>query len=218
MSVRHLETALSTLPKRAFPFPRIDLEQYTTSPHIAARVAHAALNLGCCEWSPEWTTVADLGTGTGVLSIAMALLGCKYVLGVDADVEALSLARENVEAKVLEGDLPAGRVELMCADVHRDAEVLRPKSFDMVVMNPPFGTRVKSADVGFLDVACDVARYVVYSLHKRSTRDFIVRRMDRAGFQVEVVAEVRFDLPPTYRFHKQRSADVEVDLLEIRLC
>lgn len=30
---------------------------------------------------------------------------------------------------------------------------------------------------------------------------------------MEVMAELRFDLPATYRFHKQKSVDIEVDLI-----
>ena len=33
------------------------------------------------------------------------------------------------------------------------------------------------------------------------------------GVSMEVMAELRFDLPATYKFHKQRSVDIEVDLI-----
>jgi putative methylase len=39
-----------------------------------------------------------------------------------------------------------------------------------VVMNPPFGTRVKGADMGFLRAGLTIASGAVYSLHKTSTR------------------------------------------------
>ncbi|XP_048442317.1 rRNA N6-adenosine-methyltransferase METTL5-like isoform X2 [Pyrus x bretschneideri] len=42
---------------------------------------------------------------------------------------------------------------------------------DTVVMNPPFGTRKKGADMDFLSVALKIATQAVYSLHKTSTRD-----------------------------------------------
>ena len=33
------------------------------------------------------------------------------------------------------------------------------------------------------------------------------------GVTMEVMAQLRFDLPATYRFHKQKSVDIEVDLI-----
>lgn len=42
---------------------------------------------------------------------------------------------------------------------------------DTVVMNPPFGTRKKGADMEFLSAAMKVASRAVYSLHKTSTRE-----------------------------------------------
>jgi len=44
---------------------------------------------------------------------------------------------------------------------------------DTVVMNPPFGTRQKGADMGFLRAALSIAKTAVYSLHKTSTRAHI---------------------------------------------
>ena len=44
---------------------------------------------------------------------------------------------------------------------------------DVVVMNPPFGTKKKNADRLFLDAAFRIAQRSVYSLHKSSTRSFI---------------------------------------------
>ena len=59
--------------------------------------------------------VIDVGCGSGILSVAAALLGCKYVLGTEIDSEAVQIARENVElngvasqVKVLEADLLKG--------------------------------------------------------------------------------------------------------------
>jgi rRNA N6-adenosine-methyltransferase METTL5 len=56
----------------------------------------------------------------------------------------------------------------------------------------------------------------VYSLHKTSTRDFIIKKAGKAwGAHVEVVAEMRFPLPATYKFHKKQNADVQVDLIRV---
>ena len=44
---------------------------------------------------------------------------------------------------------------------------------DVVVMNPPFGTRRKGADLAFLRAAFRLATGSVYSLHKSSTRAYL---------------------------------------------
>lgn len=65
--------------------------------------------------------VLDVGTGSGILSIAAARLGAKDVLGVDIDPMAVRVARENVEKNGLshvigirEGDLVAGLEDVKC--------------------------------------------------------------------------------------------------------
>lgn len=40
--------------------------------------------------------------------------------------------------------------------------------------------------------------------------------MIHGGLHVEVVAQMKFGIPNMYRFHKQKSVDVDVDL--IRIC
>ena len=92
---------------------------------------------------------------------------------------------------------------------------------DTVVTNPPFGTKPDKAgmDMQFLKLGCQLARRAVYSFHKSSTRDYVLRTV-RALPNVRdavVVAEMKFDLPRTYKFHKAASVDVEVDLIRVEL-
>jgi hypothetical protein len=55
------------------------------------------------------------------------------------------------------------------------------------------------------------------SFHKKSTRSFLLKliREDWGFPESEVVAEMRFDIPKSYNFHKSKSKDVEVDLIRI---
>ena len=87
--------------------------------------------------------------------------------------------------------------------------------FDVVILNPPFGTRAHGADVAFVRAALLLAapHGAVYSLHKSSTRAHLVRTARALRVGVELVAELRFPIPATYAFHRERSADVAVDLL-----
>jgi len=84
-------------------------------------------------------------------------------------------------------------------------------------MNPPFGTNVKGIDLVFLEAAFEISSTAVYSLHKSSTREHILRKAKEWGALPEVVAVLRFDLPKSLRFHKQKSVDIEVDFIRFDL-
>eukprot|EP00658_Telonema_sp_P-2_P070834 TRINITY_DN60220_c0_g1_i2.p1 TRINITY_DN60220_c0_g1~~TRINITY_DN60220_c0_g1_i2.p1 ORF type:complete len:132 (+),score=31.54 TRINITY_DN60220_c0_g1_i2:89-484(+) len=60
-----------------------------------------------------------------------------------------------------------------------------------------------------------MASRAVYSLHKTSTRQHILRQAEEWGCGAEVVAEMRFDIPAMYKFHTKKSVDVEVDLIRL---
>ena len=87
---------------------------------------------------------------------------------------------------------------------------------DTVLTNPPFGTKANAGmDLRFLRTATRLARYAVYSFHKTSTRDFLMRQVASWGMEGRVVAEMRFDLPQTYKFHQKKSVDIQVDLIRV---
>lgn len=141
----------------------------------------------------------DLGCGTGMLSIGLAVLGAPHVVGVDLDADALSQAAANVSQ--FEG-LP---VDLLRADVAElPSHVAMRAVASLVLMNPPFGSWRKGADAAFLRAAFHVSRRTVYSLHKRSTRAHIrkVALQQLHASAAEVIAELEYDLPATYKHHK----------------
>jgi ribosomal protein L11 methyltransferase len=49
-----------------------------------------------CLPKPEFWSMLDLGTGSGILAIYGAKLGCKRVLALDTDPEALRWAEKNI--------------------------------------------------------------------------------------------------------------------------
>ena len=90
MKLRQLEMQLQKV--RGFSHPSAEAEQYMTPAPLAARMLfHAAMN-----GDIAGIRVCDLGCGTGMLSIAAALLGAD-VIAVDFDPGALAVARENAE-------------------------------------------------------------------------------------------------------------------------
>jgi predicted RNA methylase len=88
-------------------------------------------------------------------------------------------------------------------------------AYDLVLMNPPFGTQQASTgiDMRFLraGLALCAPDGAVYSLNKTSTRRFIAKTAARWGASARVVAELKFEIPKMYKHHKHASLDVEVD-------
>lgn len=149
--------------------------------------------------------VADFGCGCGTLAVASALLDAEHVLGIDIDPQSLELAQEN--AADLELD-----IDLVWSDIKNLN--LKGVHVDTVVMNPPFGTRRNGADMEFLSMALQVASQAVYSLHKTSTREHIKKAALRGfnAISAEVLCELRYNLPRTYKLHKKKEIDIAVDL------
>ncbi|EIE18452.1 S-adenosyl-L-methionine-dependent methyltransferase [Coccomyxa subellipsoidea C-169] len=187
-----------------FNEPKVDLEQYPTGPEIASRML---FTIESVYDDFAGRTVVDLGCGTGMLGIGAALLGSCHVIGVDIDSDALDTAQGNLDSFE---DLQMDLLQCSIAELERQPRL----TADTVIMNPPFGTRRKGADLDFLRAAFRVSRGSVYSLHKTSTRAHIQRvaQKELSAHSAEVVAQLRYDLPASYAFHKERSRDIEVDL------
>ncbi|XP_038889166.1 rRNA N6-adenosine-methyltransferase METTL5 [Benincasa hispida] len=200
MKLKQLESLLDQI--QQFSNPKVELEQYPTGPHIASRMLYTAEN---SFGDVSGKIVADLGCGCGTLGAAAGLLGAEHVTGIDIDTESLEIASSNAEYLELEMDL-----------VQCDVKNLgwRGQVVDTIVMNPPFGTRRKGADMEFLSAALKHASKAVYSLHKTSTRDHIKRAAlrDYGAQSAEVLCQLRYDLPQLYKFHKRKEVDIAVDL------
>jgi len=75
---------------------------------------------------PGWS-LADLGTGSGILALAAKRFGAKRVVAIDVDPTAISTAKTNAEVNNIDtvafqlGDLrrwiPAGRIDIVTANL-----------------------------------------------------------------------------------------------------
>lgn len=210
LKLKELEGALQ--PLQRFADAKADLEQYPTSSHLASRMLFTALQ---SFREIEGQKVLDLGCGCGILSIASVICGADYVLGIDVDPPALQTAQENVVEAEIEGEIDFVLADVASLNTSESPLLERLKSgeFDTVIMNPPFGTKTKGIDMVFLEVASKVAKHAIYSLHKSSTRDYILKRATALGFRASVLAQMRYDLPKSMAFHKKATLDIEVDFI-----
>ena len=71
----------------------------------------------------------------------------------------------------------------------------------------------------FLRVAATISAGAIYSLNKSSTRQHIhkVATEELGMEEADVLAQLRYDLPKSYRFHKLKTKDIEVDLWRFRV-
>ena len=99
--------------------------------------AHPSTQM-CMEFMEELVTegmeVIDLGSGSGILSIAALRLGAKSAIGVDIDPKAEDIARENAAYN----DFGIDRFDAVTGNVTEDAalmERLSKKHYDLVFVN-----------------------------------------------------------------------------------
>uniref|UniRef100_A0A803K1N9 Methyltransferase-like protein 5 n=1 Tax=Xenopus tropicalis TaxID=8364 RepID=A0A803K1N9_XENTR len=195
MKLKELEGCLQQVD--VFENPKLLLEQYPTRPHIAACMLYTIHNTFN---DIEDKVVADLGCGCGVLSIGAAMLGAGLCLGLDVDEDALDIFKTNTE------EFELTNIDMIQFDVCSLPPDCLSKSVDTVIMNPPFGTKHnKGMDMTFLRTALQMARNSVYSLHKTSTREHIKKKATDWNVKMEIIAELRYDLPASYKFHKKKS-------------
>jgi len=99
---------------------------FGTGTHPTTRDCLEALELAACP--NAFNTVLDLGTGTGLLALAAARLGCKGVVAVDLNFLAATTAERNVRLNGLQNrvvtvqgraeDMIAYPADLVIANIH----------------------------------------------------------------------------------------------------
>ncbi|HDD31173.1 MAG TPA: methyltransferase domain-containing protein [Thermococcus litoralis] len=196
MKKKHLAMILSNL--RGFEEPKPELEQYKTPGDVAAELLWLAHSMG----DIEGKIIADLGAGTGVLSIGASLMGAKKVYAVEKDKKALEIAMENAET------LNIKNIEFVGTSVD-EFEV----RVDTVIMNPPFGSQNPKADRPFLFKAFEISD-VIYSIHlaKEEVRRFIRIFVRDNGFKITHRLTLTFEIPAQFFFHRKRLERILVDI------
>ena len=124
-----------TPPWEEGPFPgdrlpiRIDPGMsFGTGHHATTRMCLEALEIFMESWVQKrgpW--VLDVGTGTGILAIAAAVLGAEQVVAIDTDLEAYEEATKNLAL-----NRTTGAVQIL----HGGVDALEPeRQFDLLLVN-----------------------------------------------------------------------------------
>eukprot|EP00455_Lapot_gusevi_P043235 TRINITY_DN522_c0_g1_i1.p1 TRINITY_DN522_c0_g1~~TRINITY_DN522_c0_g1_i1.p1 ORF type:complete len:254 (+),score=32.59 TRINITY_DN522_c0_g1_i1:127-888(+) len=237
---KQLESLLQSA--NVFSKPKIKLEQYPTNPHLASHIVFMAhqnydeiegkvigeLGSGCGNLLLASALMgASYCIGFELDEDAMGIARenfSEYELDTHVEFVRADVTQLVAVGQFSEDDSSSDSKSSENSESQSSAENSESKSsaenfisrwrplIDTIIMNPPFGTKVQGVDMIFLQVACQMARKSVYSLHKTSTRQYILQKARQWGVEAEILAELKFDIPNMYKFHKKKNVEVEVDL------
>jgi putative methylase len=197
-SQRDLSRELSNL--QLFENPQFKLEQYETPPHIAADWIW-----GMAQRSEvAGKIILDAGCGTGILGLGLLLMGARKIYFVEKDESAMKICMDNYNN--LKKEYEIGEAEFILHDIS-----IFDEQVDIVVQNPPFGTKEVHADKVFLEVAFKSAP-IVYSMHKYSTKKFVEAISKDFGFTITDSWRHDFPIKAKYEFHQKPVKDIDVGL------
>jgi ribosomal protein L11 methyltransferase len=131
---------------------------FGTGTHATTRSCMEFLEMAADRLENREFTALDIGTGSGILAIALAKLGAKTIWAVDNDAVALTVARENLRVNGI-----AERVHLSASPLSRIKQ-----TFAIVVANLTAETILELA--GALEKKVAWNGYLILSgiLHKKS--------------------------------------------------
>ena len=126
-------------------------------------------------------SVLDLGTGTGVLAIASARLGCRSVLALDTDAAAIWAAKVNVTRNQV-----AGTVTVKRGTLTRHFQSKHRGEFDLVVANIA-GPILANLAPGFFQVLAQGGRLFLSGFTSHGLDEVLIN-LAVAGFSLKDLA------------------------------
>ena len=141
---------------------------FGTGKHATTAMSLRLLERLTRDWKPGWSLV-DLGTGTGILSLAANCFGAGRVIGMDNDPVAISVAKSNARLNKIRD------VSFQLADVHKwqpaqKSDVITANLYSDLVLE-------------ILPKLCD-GRWLVLSGILRSQQDELVSALKRNHFGI----------------------------------
>ena len=204
-SKRELAIFLSKL--EVFQKPNVRLEQYPSDGQVAATLLwQAAIN-----GDIEDRHILDLGCGTGILGIGALLLGARKVTFVDIDPTVLKIIENNFEILHENWEIDTeDKWEFINTPV--DQLSIEKEDDMIIVMNPPFGTKLKHADKKFLETAIRYSK-TVYSMHKTSTKVFLEAFSKDNDYDLFWFEPMSFPIKQTMQEHRKKIERIDVAII-----
>ena len=132
-------------------------------------------------------------------------MGARKVFFVDKSEEAMKICKENYDQMNSEYELGEG--EFVISDI----SLFDHEEVDIVVENPPFGTKEKHIDKMFLEKAFSMGN-IVWSMHKYPTRGFVEAICKDFGFEITHLFRYDFRIKAVHEFHRKKMYAVDVGL------
>ncbi|MFW9930129.1 MAG: METTL5 family protein [Candidatus Thorarchaeota archaeon] len=184
--------------------PKIELEQYSTPTTILEDFFSINFNF-------NGKKVLDMGSGLGTLSFCVAWLGAKTIIGIESDLRALKKARvteKMFNEKLIETQnknrITKSLPNFFWINTHLEFFILKKlKNFiDIVIMNPPFGTRRKGIDFVFLNRAFSLSCPIL-TIHKESPNliNDIKNLSAKNKFKINWSIKIDFPIKKSFKFH-----------------
>ena len=151
---------------------------FGTGTHETTSLCMKLLEKYAAGGADEAVSVIDVGCGSGILSVAAALLGCRYVLGTEIDSEAVQIARENVQLNGVDSKVKVFEADLL-KNVNYKADIIVANLMhDLVMKLAPDAYR--HLDAGGLFISSGIL------LEKR---DQVAAAVEAAGFDILEIPE-----------------------------
>lgn len=197
MTQKTLAVELSRL--KTFKNASTKLEQYSTDSDVAAELIWSANNLNLIKNKK----IIDLGAGTGILGIGCLLMGAKQVVFLEKDEAAIKILEENLSKIKKEYEI-TGKIQIL----HDDVQTCQEEA-DLVIQNPPFGTKNKNMDTIFLEAAMRAAPHII-TMHKESTDKYIQNFINENKYKILRKYSFKYPLKKTMPQHKQKIEYINV--------
>lgn len=181
---KEFEMTLSSV--KQFEKPKINKEQYFTG-------IKNTVNIYCLiqeNYDLEDKIIADLGAGTGILSIAGSYLGASHVVAFEIDQDAVSILNKNLEFFGIEN------IDVVLGDLRNIN--LKENSVDCVIMNPPFGAKLnKEVFLNFIEKAFFISDGPVFCVQLAWLEKKLCKIAEDFGRKFVVLDIFDYDIPKT---------------------
>lgn len=173
------------------------LEQYPTD----ARTAAHLLNLAFLDGNIEGKTVADFGSGNGILAYGALMYGASRSYCIEIDRNLIP---------VLENNLHGLNAEILNLDVGEFNTRVHT-----TIMNPPFGSVRKHADRPFMEKAVELSEFV-YAIHNAKSREFAEDFYSSHG-EIFRILDTVIQIPRLFSHHTKDRAPVPSTIFSVRI-